>query len=325
MRAQPYSRRVPGPPALPALLLAAFGLASPLPAKEAPAQAPAWIAPSAAEGRLVYDKACSACHGERGDGQGPAAAYLEPRPRDFTTGTFKFRGTPNGELPTDADLLRIVEEGIPGTSMPAWKQALTARERADVVAYLKTFAEDFQEAAPASLAIPEPPESTPAAVSEGRMVYMLMECWACHGGRGKGDGKSGKTLDDDWGRKILPWDLTRHRYKSGNDPKSLYRTFSTGLNGTPMPAYALDGFLVGGDAAVDPAKYREAYRDGDIAQLKAWLEGQPSTAALEKLSEAEKQALGERRKWALVHYIRSLVKRPGLFARLFVLDPEMTP
>lgn len=321
MRARHHQRSAP---ACLALLIAAAGPLAPLAAKE-PAPASAWMAPSAERGGLVYDKSCSACHGERGDGQGPAASYLEPRPRDFTSGTFKFRGTPNGELPTDADLLRIVEEGVPGTSMPAWKQALTAQERADVVAYVKTFAEDFKDAAPEALAVPEAPESSPAAIAEGRMVYMLMECWACHGGKGRGDGKSGKTLDDDWGRKILPWDLTRHRYKAGNDPKSLYRTFTTGLNGTPMPAYALDGFLIPGDAAVDPAKYSEAYGPGDIAQLKAWLEGQPGAAALEKMPEDGKKALGERRKWALVHYIRSLVKRPGFFSRLFVLDPEATP
>jgi mono/diheme cytochrome c family protein len=283
-----------------------------------------WAAPSEVRGRIVYEKACSACHGDRGDASAPAARHLDPRPRDFTSGTFKFRSTPNGELPTDADLLRVVEEGVPGTQMPGWKGVLTARERADAVAYIKTFAEDFKEAVPGPLDVPEPPGSTPAAVAEGRMVYMLMECWACHGGKGRGDGKSGKTLEDDWGRKILPWDLTRHRYKAGNDPKSLYRTFSTGLNGTPMPAYALDGFLIPGDAAVDPAKYAEAYGPSEIEQLKVWLAGQPGEAALQGMAEDQRKSLGERRKWALVHYIRSLIRKPGLFARMFVLDPEVT-
>jgi mono/diheme cytochrome c family protein len=276
-------------------------------------------------GELVYRKACAACHGDRGDGQGPAARYLEPRPRDFTSGTFKFRSTPNGERPTDADLLRIVEEGVPGTQMPAWKGVLTDRELADVAAYVKGFSEDFRAGAPEAIPVPEAPEESPVSASEGRMVYMLMECWACHGGHGRGDGKSGKTLEDDWGRKIRPWDLTRHRYKAGNDPRSLYRTFSTGLNGTPMPAYALEGFLIPGDAAVDPAKYSEAYSPADIEQLKVWLSGQPGEAALKRMPEAERLALGERRKWALVYYIRSLIRKPGLFARLFVLDPEVTP
>lgn len=285
----------------------------------------AGFAPSEARGEPVYRKACAACHGDQGDGQGHGAAYLEPRPRDFTSGTFKFRSTPNGELPTDADLVRIVADGVPGTQMPAWKGILTDREMADVVAYLKGFSADFRDGVPEALTIPEPPPESPASITEGRMVYMLMECWACHGGKGRGDGKSGQTLDDDWGRKILPWDLTRHRYKSGNDPKSLYRTFSTGLNGTPMPAYALEGFLIPGDAAVDPAKYSEAYPASDIGQLKEWLAGQPGEAALKRMPDAEQKELGERRKWALVHYIRSLIRKPGLFSRLFVLDPEVTP
>jgi mono/diheme cytochrome c family protein len=279
---------------------------------------------SAVRGQIVYQKACAACHGERGDGQAPAARYLEPRPRDFTSGTFKFRSTPNGELPTDQDLLRVVELGIPGTQMPAWRGVLTAQERADVVAYVKTFSADFQDGAPEPLVFPEPPEATPAALVEGRMVYMLMECWACHGGKGRGDGKSGRTLEDDWGRRIRPWNLTAWRYKAGNDPKSLYRTFTTGLNGTPMPAYALDGFLVPGDAQVDPAKYSEAYKPGDIEQLREWLAGQPGEAALKGMTEAQRQELGERRKWALVHYIRSLVRKPGFFGLLFAQDTEVT-
>lgn len=284
-----------------------------------------WPGSSVERGRAVYAKSCAACHGDMGDGRSPAAAYLAPRPRDFTSGTFKFRSTPNGELPTDADLLLVIDQGVPGTSMPAWKDVLSASERADVVAYIKTFAEDFGAGAPAPIVVPEPPEFSPIAVTEGRMIYMLMECWACHGGKGRGDGASGKTLEDDWGRKILPWDLTKDRYKAGNDPKSLYRTFTTGLNGTPMPAYALDGFLIAGDTPVDPAKYAEAYGPSDIEQLKEWLAGQPGEAALGRMRGAEKAALGERRKWALVYYIRSLVQKPGIFSRLFVLDPEATP
>jgi hypothetical protein len=153
----------------------------------------------------------------------------------------------------------------------------------------------------------------------------LMECWACHGGKGKGDGKSGKTLDDDWGHRILPLDLTSYRYKAGNDPETLYRTFTTGLNGTPMPAYALDGFLIGGDAAVDPAKYREEYQAAEIERLQAWLLTQPTEPALQKLTAEQRDALGERRKWALVHYIRSLIRKPDFFLSIFTKNTEVTP
>jgi mono/diheme cytochrome c family protein len=275
-------------------------------------------------GELVYQKDCAACHGDLGNGSGPAAPYLSPRPRDFTTGMYKFRSTPSGELPSDTDLMRILELGVPGTQMPPWKGILTLQERMDVIAYIKTFSSDFKDAPASSIAIPEAPAATPASIESGRMVYMLMECWSCHGGKGKGDGKSGKTLQDDWGRKILPWDLTKDRYKSGNDPASLYRTFTTGLNGTPMPAYALEGFLIGGDAAVDPAKYSEAYKPAEIDRLKAWLLAQPTETALQRMSPEQRNALGENRKWALVHYIRSLIKERNFLVRMFTEDTETT-
>ncbi len=281
--------------------------------------------PSVANGENVYLKSCAACHGDKGNGTGAAAPYLNPLPRNFTAGMFKFRSTPSGELPTDQDLLRVVENGIPGTQMPAWKAILTLQERVDVVAYLKLFSEDFQTPAPAPVTIPEPPEALEKFAPEGKMVFMLMECWACHGGKGRGDGKSSKTLKDDWGAKIRPWNLTRSQYKSGNDAQSLFRTFTTGLNGTPMPAYALDGFLIGGDANVDPSKYKEEFTPGEIEALKIWLKAQPFDAELQKMSADKKTQLGEHRKWALVAYIQSLVKRPNFLVRMFTEDTETTP
>jgi cytochrome c oxidase cbb3-type subunit 2 len=276
------------------------------------------------KGENIYLKDCAACHGEKGNGAGIAAPFLDPKPRDFTTGMYKFRTTPSGELPSDADLMRTLEMGIPGTQMPPWKNVLTYPERVAVIAYIKSFSSDFQEAAPAPLEIPMAPAPTAQSVAEGKMVYMLMECWSCHGGKGRGDGKSGATLHDDWGRKILPWNLTRAQYKGGNDPRSLYRTFTTGLNGTPMPAYALDGFLIGGDVAVDPEKYAEAYNAADLDRLKAWLRTQPTESALQSMGAAQRQALGEKRKWALVHYIGSLVERPNFLVRMFTENTETT-
>jgi mono/diheme cytochrome c family protein len=287
----------------------------------------AWPVPAALfeKGENIYLKDCAACHGDKGDGNGPAAKYLNPRPRDFTAGMYKFRTTPSGELPSDEDLMRTLEQGVPGTQMPPWRNVLTFPERLAVIAYIKSFSADFQAPAPAPIVVPEAPPATMQSVAEGRMIYMMMECWSCHGGKGKGDGKSGLTLKDDWGRKILPLNLTQPHYRAGNDPQSLYRTFSTGLNGTPMPAYALDGFLVAGDAAFDPSKYAEAYGAGDVEYLKTWLEAQPGEAALKRMPEAQRNALGERRKWALVHYIRSLIRTPNYLVRMFTEDTEITP
>jgi hypothetical protein len=74
-----------------------------------------------ADGATVYRARCAACHGPSGRGDGMYAAFLNPRPIDFTSGRYKFRSTETGSLPTDADLAHSITEGLHGTSMPAWK------------------------------------------------------------------------------------------------------------------------------------------------------------------------------------------------------------
>jgi mono/diheme cytochrome c family protein len=70
--------------------------------------------------RGLYREHCAHCHGVTGDGLGPTAAFLNPYPRDYRVGKFKFKSTPLGAKPTHADLTKIIKEGIPGTAMPAF-------------------------------------------------------------------------------------------------------------------------------------------------------------------------------------------------------------
>jgi mono/diheme cytochrome c family protein len=84
----------------------------------------------------LYRRHCAYCHGVSGDGQGPTAMVLNPYPRDFRPGVFKFKSTYSADCPTDGDLRSILEKGIPGTSMPAF--ALLAPDELDVlVQYVK--------------------------------------------------------------------------------------------------------------------------------------------------------------------------------------------
>jgi mono/diheme cytochrome c family protein len=69
----------------------------------------------------LYREHCAHCHGITGDGAGPTAAFLNPYPRDYRLGIFKFKSTPKGQRPTHEDLRRILMEGIPGTAMPSFK------------------------------------------------------------------------------------------------------------------------------------------------------------------------------------------------------------
>lgn len=71
-------------------------------------------------GRVAYMRHCVHCHGVAGDGNGPTAPYLNPRPRDYRRGIFKFTSTGPNERPTRDDLRRTIREGIPGTYMPSF-------------------------------------------------------------------------------------------------------------------------------------------------------------------------------------------------------------
>jgi mono/diheme cytochrome c family protein len=196
-------------------------------------------APAVSAGEKTYLANCAQCHGEKGDGQGPAAVHLRPPPRDFTSGKFKIRSTPSGQLPTDADLRRVIRQGMPYTSMPAWT-SLTDAEVDGVIQHVKSFSPDFQDPslAPKPIDLPKPPPWSKESAAKGREVYASLGCARCHGETGKGEGPSAPTLKDDKGRPIRPADLThRWTFRGGPRPEDIFRTFSTGLNGTPMPSF----------------------------------------------------------------------------------------
>ncbi len=87
----------------------------------------------------LYREHCMHCHGISGDGMGPTAAFLNPYPRDYRMGIFKFKSTEGKQMPTDADLAKVLEEGIPGTSMPSFRM-LPLADRQALVEYVKYLA-----------------------------------------------------------------------------------------------------------------------------------------------------------------------------------------
>jgi len=94
------------------------------------------VAQAPVDGEAIYRERCAFCHGDNGDGNGPAARYLSPRPRDFTSSQFKFRATASGELPLREDVIKIVREGVRGTAMPRWEDVLSQAEIEAVVDYV---------------------------------------------------------------------------------------------------------------------------------------------------------------------------------------------
>lgn len=195
------------------------------------------LSDEARRGKLVYERYCLSCHGVDGDGQGEFAEWISPKPRDFRQGTFKWRSTPSGSLPTDADLERTLERGLYGTHMPAWNE-LHPSERKEVIAYIKTFSSRWAGEKPeSSLVIPPEPPNDSASVERGRELYASTGCDRCHGERGQGDGPSARGLKDDWGFPIVPYNLTAGRIKCGQTASDIYRVLFTGLGGTPMPSF----------------------------------------------------------------------------------------
>lgn len=191
------------------------------------------------QGRTLYEQECSVCHGVEGDGKGPLATALFPRPRNFTMGLFRYRSTATGQLPTDQDLYRSISRGLPGTAMPAWGQFFRREEIEGVIAYLKHFSERFAKEGPGEVVtVPPPPAVTPEGLVRGRQLYTDMGCASCHGDDGKGQGGAGEGLNTAEGDPIAPRDLTdKWSFRGGHTPEDVFRVLATGLDGSPMPSY----------------------------------------------------------------------------------------
>lgn len=90
------------------------------------------LAADAKNGEKIFKANCVVCHGDKGDGKGPASAGMNPPPRNFTSAT-EMKGI------DDARLHKSIAEGRPGTPMVGFAKTLKASDIDDVIAYIKTF------------------------------------------------------------------------------------------------------------------------------------------------------------------------------------------
>jgi len=174
-----------------------------------------------------------------------------------------------GALPTRDDLFRTITCGLQGSSMPDFR-LVSDPERHDVVEYVlhvaafglvrqeagyliaeegRTLAElrgeelerIYDEVVAEKItrakrvAVPTPPDRTADLVAAGEKVFDL-QCAACHGKTGKGDGASARTLRDWKGSVIVPRDFTSGVFRAGSETRDIFKRMRTGLTGTPMPA-----------------------------------------------------------------------------------------
>jgi len=200
------------------------------------------VLPSAASaddtGRAAYEQSCARCHGIEGRGDGWDAKRFYPRPRDLTSGTYKFRSTASGTPPTDDDILYTLEQGLHGSNMPDW-QFLHEDTKQHIAAYLKTLAPVFQDAVPQPVETAPDPGAARANLAKGRVLYDQLGCAACHGAQGRGNGMSAAALVDDWGMPIRPANLTQGwTYRGGDRPRDIMLRVLTGVDGAGMPSYA---------------------------------------------------------------------------------------
>lgn len=201
---------------------------------------PSSAAPGDVEnGEKIYMKRCVWCHGEEGEGDGPASERLIPPPRDFTSGLYKIKTTPFDEdFPNDADIFRMISDGMPGTDMPAWKDILKDdQDRWDLVAFVKAFAE-LEEEPGVIVDYGTQVATSEESVAKGKELFHEGDrCSQCHGQEGKGDGI--KKLKGDNGERTWPRNLTKQwTFRASNDPKDIFNRISIGIPGTQMPSFA---------------------------------------------------------------------------------------
>lgn len=221
-------------------------------------------------GRQNFQIHCIGCHGEIGDGGGPAARYLAPRPRNFRRGLFKFTSTDAASRPQRRDLFQTITRGLAGSSMPEFR-LVNEEKRWDLVEYVRWLSmkgefeqvmlddayenEELPDAKdiadlvikrwhPARLrsifpGINETPYDA-AGIERGRAYFndtAKGSCFSCHGPGGKGDGPTAGDYEDDWGYPIRPRDLTAGTFRAGSEGVDLYRTIAAGIKGTPMGSF----------------------------------------------------------------------------------------
>jgi DMSO reductase family type II enzyme heme b subunit len=224
----------------------------------------------------IYELRCAVCHGDKGAGDGPAAEFLAPRPRDFTRGLWKYKTSPGDLPPRDADIYGTIKSGLTGTSMPGWSSLLSDQQIRDLVTLLKQFdtsatwapkdakSEEFEKDGRylkpnlRNITDEEPTQGqisySAESVAKGKEVFEE-NCRKCHGQAGRGNITSGKLLDDDWGQRIWPRDLTKPWTWRATEASSqteqtapsdsrrdetirnIYQRVAIGIRGTPMPAH----------------------------------------------------------------------------------------
>jgi mono/diheme cytochrome c family protein len=193
------------------------------------------LATHAQDVSALYRARCAVCHGAEGRGDGPAAPLLTPKPRDFTTGVYKFRSTPSGSLPTEADIFRTITRGLSGTSMPPFADLLNEADRRALARHVLALAPDSKPTAP-PLNVPFF-NWRPALAERGEKVYVRAGCAECHGEDGRGE--AWRPRQEGPTGEVAPTNLTEPwSFRGGAQIDDIALRILGGIDGSPMPSFA---------------------------------------------------------------------------------------
>jgi len=257
---------------------------------------------------------CYGCHGEKGDGHGPASLAMRPPPRNFQQGIFKFGGVAAGSLPVDDALDRTIRRGLNGTPMLQWD--VPPVERKYLIAYIKTLSTKWQEEEPGA-----PIEITPdpwkdkeqEAIARGKEVYHVAAeghagCSGCHASYAPRQEisdlmkKVTGSPAEDFAEEMYRTSLRETEYaleanEKGEPTKTAQQLPPDFLYHKVKTAYPLET-MVDGKAYTAEAQREDLYRT-----IGAGVNG----AAM----PTWKGNLPEENLWALTYYIQSLIKMRG--------------
>jgi mono/diheme cytochrome c family protein len=181
--------------------------------------------PPTADAKITFTNLCARCHGDKGDGQGKVAWYIDPSPRDFTKQGF-MASKPRTRF------VASIEEGVGGTSMPPWKRILKEEQINGVLDYvMQNFAKQpFVEMRTRNIPEKNPVASSAESVAHGEQIFEL-RCNGCHGR--KADGKGPNSLD------IFPHprNFRNHFFVESVPDRRLFESIEYGVQGTAMPSW----------------------------------------------------------------------------------------
>jgi mono/diheme cytochrome c family protein len=168
------------------------------------------------EGRNLYMRHCLHCHGVSGDGKGPTADYLNPRPRDYRQGIFKFTSTVSTSKASHDDIARTLREGVPGTSMPSFVVILSPEEVGIVADYVRWLAMrgEFEKRLTGELAADYSQKAIADRVKGGEKEADIQKALDEYIGKAGAESEFASTIEDVGGNLANDW-------KSADDPSSI--------------------------------------------------------------------------------------------------------